>query len=183
MVPINSQQFLKRITQNHLFAPNRGGCFENDKSDALMESFGASIHFDHRLYAADCMGSIAYSKALSKINILTEEESAQIIGGLESILSEWNDKSFEIKPQDEDIHSANERRLGELIGSVAGKLHTGRSRNDQVATDMRIWLRNEARGILKYLTDLVSVVICRAEKEVDVMMPGYTHLQVKFTKL
>lgn len=147
-----------------------------------MNSFGSSISFDQRLYSADCIGSIAYCKALSKIGILTEDECVQIIGGLETVQSEWKNKSFEIKPEDEDIHSANERRLGELIGSVSGKLHTGRSRNDQVATDMRIWLRDEATTILKYLKDLLSVLVCRAEKEVDAILPGYTHLQVKYKR-
>lgn len=144
-----------------------------------MASFGSSISFDQRLYAADCIGSIAYCKGLSKIGIVTEEECVQIIDGLETVQSEWNNKSFEIKPADEDIHSANERRLGELIGSVSGKLHTGRSRNDQVATDMRIWLRTEATSLSQYLKDLLSVVVCRAEKEIDAILPGYTHLQVR----
>lgn len=148
-----------------------------------MQSFGASISFDRRLYASDCIGSIAYSKALRKIGILTDEECAQIIGGLETILAEWNNKTFELKSDDEDIHSANERRLSELIGSVSGKLHTGRSRNDQVATDLRIWLRTEAAALLKYLKYLISVVVSRAEKEVDVLVPGYTHLKVSLRKI
>lgn len=145
-----------------------------------MDMFGASITFDRRLYAADCIGSIAYCKALAKtnVNVLTEDESVQIISGLKTILSEWNNNTFELKPEDEDIHSANERRLSELVGSVSGKLHTGRSRNDQVATDVRIWLRYEATSILTYLTKLISALVDRAEKEINVLMPGYTHLQV-----
>lgn len=145
-----------------------------------MDTFGASITFDQRLYAADCICSMAYCRAICKSGIITGDESVRIIGGLETILSEWNDKRFVVTSDDEDIHSANERRLGELIGSIAGKLHTGRSRNDQVTTDMRFWLRNEADVIQKSLSELISVVVCRAETEVDVIMPGYTHLQVKY---
>lgn len=143
-----------------------------------METFGASILFDRRMYAADCTSSMAYCRALAKIGIVTEVESDQLISGLETILFEWKDNQFELKPDDEDIHTANERRLGELVGPVAGKLHTGRSRNDQIVTDMRIWLRNEATSILSYLKELISVAVCRAEREIDVFMPGYTHLQV-----
>lgn len=83
-------------------------------------------------------------------------------------------------PDDEDIHTANERRLSEIVGkSIGGKLHTGRSRNDQVATDMRIWLMDEVAKVKAYLKDLIAVMAARAEKEVDVLMPGYTHLQVR----
>lgn len=144
-----------------------------------MDSFGASITFDQRLYEADCICSIAYSRANQEIGILTEFECTRIVDGLQTILSEWANKSFEVKPTDEDIHSANERRLGELIGtSIAGKLHTGRSRNDQIATDMRYWLRSECVVILNHLYKLIAIVTERAEREIDVIMPGYTHLQV-----
>ncbi|KAG4067451.1 hypothetical protein HA402_009688 [Bradysia odoriphaga] len=154
-----------------------GGRFEDCKNDPLMDSFGESISFDQRLYEADIIASKAYCKAICKIGIITETECAQIIDGLETILTEWNSKTFVVKPDDEDIHSANERRLGELIGTISGKLHTGRSRNDQVATDLRLWLRIEATAILNHLTELISVVVRRAENEVDVIMPGYTHMQ------
>lgn len=87
---------------------------------------------------------------------------------------------FKIHSDDEDIHTANERRLTELIGPLGGKLHTGRSRNDQVATDMRLWLLGEVDGIEKGLKDLIRVMVERADKEQDILMPGYTHLQVPF---
>ncbi|CAO3608170.1 unnamed protein product [Cunninghamella blakesleeana] len=145
--------------------------------DPLMDAFNASIHFDCRMYEADCIGSIAYAKALAKNNIITEQERDQLVEGLQSVMKEWENKTFELKPGDEDIHTANERRLGELVGSVAGKLHTGRSRNDQVATDMRIWLREEASKILAHLKELISIVVNRADREIDVLIPGYTHLQ------
>ncbi|CDS12192.1 Putative Argininosuccinate lyase [Lichtheimia ramosa] len=145
--------------------------------DPLMDAFNASIHFDKRMYAADLIGSMAYSKALAKNNIITEEERDKLVNGLQQVMDEWQGNKFEIKPGDEDIHTANERRLGEIIGPLAGKLHTGRSRNDQVATDMRLWLRDEASAILAHLKELISVTVARAEKEIDVLLPGYTHLQ------
>ncbi|KAI8146308.1 argininosuccinate lyase [Fennellomyces sp. T-0311] len=145
--------------------------------DPLMDAFNASIHFDKRMYAADLTGSMAYSKALAKNNIITQEECDQLVSGLGKVMDEWDAGKFEIKEGDEDIHTANERRLGEIVGSVAGKLHTGRSRNDQVATDMRLWLRDEATTILAHLKELISITVARAEKELDVLIPGYTHLQ------
>lgn len=147
--------------------------------DPLMDAFNASINFDKRMYAADVTGSIAYSRALAKNGIITSEECDKLVDGLQKVLEEWEAGTFQLKPGDEDIHTANERRLGELIGPLAGKLHTGRSRNDQVATDMRIWLREEASKIQGYLKELISVIVNRAEKEIEVMMSGYTHLQVK----
>lgn len=88
---------------------------------------------------------------------------------------------FVPKPGDEDIHTANERRLGEIIGSAAGKLHTGRSRNDQVATDMRLWLLDEIQDVTEALKGLIRVLVERADKEKDILLPGYTHLQVRPT--
>ncbi|KAJ3088551.1 hypothetical protein HK102_008505 [Quaeritorhiza haematococci] len=153
-----------------------GGRFTG-KTDPLMEAFNASLSFDKRMWKADIAGSIAYAKALQKVSILTESECNTLVEGLTAVGKEWEAGTFETKPSDEDIHTANERRLGELVGTVAGKLHTGRSRNDQVATDMRLWLREEARTLAKYLKDLIKVFIQRARSEIDVLMPGYTHLQ------
>jgi argininosuccinate lyase len=90
---------------------------------------------------------------------------------------------FQVQPDDEDIHTANERRLSELIGPLGGKLHTGRSRNDQVATDMRLWLLEQASEIEAALVSLIRVMVDRADKERDHLMPGYTHLQVSFRSL
>ena len=97
--------------------------------------------------------------------------------GLEQVAEEWRGGQFQIAPGDEDIHTAVERRLGELVGSVAGKLHTGRSRNDQVATDLRWWLRNRVDELDGLLVELIRTALARAEAEIDVLMPGYTHLQ------
>lgn len=144
-----------------------------------MMKYNASIYYDRAFYAQDIAGSIAYARANIETGILTSDEFKKIEQGLLSVKEEWQTNKFEIKPEiDEDIHTANERRLGEIIGTqVAGKLHTGRSRNDQVATDMRLWLRDELRKIESYLTDFLKVTIARAEKEIDYIMPGYTHLQ------
>ena len=109
--------------------------------------------------------------------MLTAEESAAIVEGLSKVGAEWAAGTFEIKSGDEDIHTANERRLSELIGAVGGKLHTGRSRNDQVATDTRLWLYNQLLLIRAALRELIRVAADRAEAEADVIMPGFTHLQ------
>lgn len=147
--------------------------------DPLMVSYNESIYFDRAIYAQDIRGSIAYARANSKIGILTKEEFNAIEKGFHQVLSEWQNNKFEIKPGvDEDIHTANERRLGEIIGTnIAGKLHTGRSRNDQVATGMRLWLRDQLRDIEQYLVALLRVTTSRAESEIEALMPGYTHLQ------
>lgn len=111
-------------------------------SDSLMERFNASIMFDWRLYAADIAGSIAYAGALERAGLVTTEECAALQQGLATIRAEFDAGTFELRLADEDIHTAVERRLRELAGPVAGKLHTGRSRNDQVATDLRLHVRN-----------------------------------------
>ena len=109
-----------------------GGRFTG-ATDTLMEKFNASIGSDRRMWREDIEGSQAYARALSKTSVLTEAEAAEIVAGLDAVAAEWRAGTFEIKPGDEDIHTANERRLTELIGAVGGKLHTGRSRNDQVS--------------------------------------------------
>jgi len=114
---------------------------------------------------------------LVRAGILQAAEAEQIVDGLEQVAEEWRKGEFVIRANDEDIHTANERRLTELIGTVAGKLHTGRSRNDQVATDVRLWLREEIEAIQRHLRQLIRVTADRAEVEIDLLMPGYTHLQ------
>lgn len=146
-----------------------------------MEKFNESLPFDKRMWAEDIRGSQAYAKALSKVGILTQEEATTIVQGLSTIAEEWKAGAFTIKQGDEDIHTANERRLTELVGAVGGKLHTGRSRNDQVATDTRLWLYGQLNVIRGALRDLITVAADRAEAEVDVLMPGFTHLQPAMT--
>ncbi|KAI1411206.1 argininosuccinate lyase [Hypoxylon sp. FL1857] len=147
--------------------------------DPLMVAYNESIHFDKALYKQDILGSIAFARANKKGGILTEAEFDKIEMGLQEVMQEWESGKFVIVPGvDEDIHTANERRLGEIIGKeVAGKLHTGRSRNEQVACDMRMWLRDELRKIEAHLVTFLRVAADRAEAEVDHVMPGYTHLQ------
>ncbi|KAI0780763.1 argininosuccinate lyase [Trametes elegans] len=154
-----------------------GGRFTG-KTDPLMHEFNQSLRYDKRMYAADVAGSIAYAKALARVGILSEDEQRKIVDGLTAVGREWEQGTFEVQADDEDIHTANERRLTELIGPLGGKLHTGRSRNDQVATDMRLWLLGEVRAVEKGLKDLIRVMVERADKEKDILMPGYTHLQV-----
>lgn len=153
-----------------------GGRFTGE-TDPIMEKFNASIGFDKRMWKADILGSQAYVKALLKVDIVTEDEMKSIHEGLEKVSKEWEAGEFVIEKGDEDIHTANERRLKELIGQPAGKLHTGRSRNDQVATDMRLWLREELVSLRHHLINLIHVIVERARRDIDVLMPGYTHMQ------
>ncbi|KAK5047339.1 hypothetical protein LTR84_006862 [Exophiala bonariae] len=154
-----------------------GGRFTG-KTDPLMDQYNESLSIDRVFYAQDIRGSIAYARANVKTGILTPKEFEKLEEGLIAVLKEWEEGKFQAAPGDEDIHTANERRLGEIIGTnVAGKLHTGRSRNDQVATDMRMWLRDELVLIEGYLVDLLKVIAHRAKQDIDYIMPSYTHLQ------
>lgn len=145
--------------------------------DPIMETFNASIAYDQRMWQADIKGSKAYVKALQKAGLVTEDEMKQILTGLDKVFDEWYKGDFRIKDGDEDIHTANERRLKEIIGDPAGKLHTGRSRNDQVATDMRLWLRDAIITLKKQTLQLISTMVERAAVEIDILFPGYTHTQ------
>jgi argininosuccinate lyase len=144
-----------------------------------MVQYNESIYFDKVLFKQDILGSIAFARANAKSGIISQAEFKKIEQGLLEVQKEWEAGTFRIVPGvDEDIHTANERRLGEIIGKdVAGKLHTGRSRNEQIATDMRMWLRDELRTIEEHLKAFLNVIAARAEKEIDHIMPGYTHLQ------
>ncbi|MCB0001527.1 MAG: argininosuccinate lyase [Anaerolineae bacterium] len=153
-----------------------GGRFD-EAANPLLRQFNDSLPFDRRLWLEDIFGSMAYAEGLARAGILTIEESDLLLAGLEQVAQEWRDGIAQIEPGDEDIHTAVERRLGELIGSVAGKLHTGRSRNDQIATDQRWWLRNQIDDLDRLLAELIDAATERAETEIDVLMPGYTHLQ------
>jgi argininosuccinate lyase len=147
------------------------------KTDSLMERFNASIGFDRRLWAADIRGSIAYAQALERVGLITTEERDDLLRGLEMVRTEFAEGRFQIQPTDEDIHTAVERRLGELIGEVAGKLHTGRSRNDQAATDVRLYMLDKIASLREALVNLQRAIIEKAEAHIEVIMPGYTHLQ------
>ncbi|XP_018007115.1 argininosuccinate lyase isoform X2 [Hyalella azteca] len=153
-----------------------GGRFTG-ATDPIMERFNSSLQRDKIMFKEDIQGSIAYSRAIERAGLLTAEEATKIRVGLESVLQEWTSGSFVVHPSDEDIHTANERRLKELIGEVGGKLHTGRSRNDQVATDTRLWLRSHLGATATWLLDLIKALLARAEDTKHVLCAGYTHLQ------
>ena len=153
-----------------------GGRFDQP-TDPRMDQLNKSIGFDARLWEVDIIASQAYANAICEAGVLSEAERDQIVNGLEKVFEEWDEGRFVIRPEDEDIHTAVERRLTELIGPVAGKLHTGRSRNDQVATDLRLYLCNALQSLEGLLNDLQLTIIEAAERGVDVIMPGYTHLQ------
>jgi argininosuccinate lyase len=153
-----------------------GGRFQQS-TDSSMEQFSASISFDRILYAYDIEGSIAHCKMLSKCKIIKPSEAKKIINGLERIAKEFVEGRFEVEDRLEDIHMNIENRLSELIGPVAGKLHTARSRNDQICLDIRMYLRDEVDEILKELKRLTKTLLDLAKKNIDHIIPGYTHLQ------
>ena len=146
-------------------------------TDKFVEEFTASIAFDQRMYRYDIQGSIAHARMLAKQKIIAAEDAEQIIGGLEAILADIEANRFEFEVSLEDIHMNIEARLIERIGPVGGKLHTARSRNDQVALDVRLYLRDELKEILAYLDAFQESLLNQAEANLAVIMPGYTHLQ------
>jgi len=153
-----------------------GGRFDQP-TDSLMDQFNKSIGFDARLWKVDILASQAYARAICEAGVLSEEERDMIIDGLERVAEEWQADAFILQPGDEDIHTAVERRLTELIGPTAGKLHTGRSRNDQVTTDLRLYLCLTLQEMEDRLNGLQLTLIDVAERTIDLIMPGYTHLQ------
>jgi argininosuccinate lyase len=159
-------------------SPLWGGRFTG-ANDPLMARFNASLPFDWRLWDADITGSVAWARAIARAGLLTGNECDQIIAGLAGLHAEIaaDPVAAFAGAVDEDIHSYVERRLTERIGPVAGKLHTGRSRNDQVATDVRLWLRGQIDALDTALGELIAAAADRAEAEMDVLMPGYTHVQ------
>ena len=153
-----------------------GGRFKQS-TDTLMETFSASISFDKRLYDCDIEGSIAHCKMLARCKIITTAESNKIIKGLKRILRECDEGRFKFSDSLEDIHMNIENRLREIIGPVAGKLHTARSRNDQVCLDIRLYLRKEIDDIVGEINRLTKTLITIAKKNINHLIPGYTHLQ------
>jgi argininosuccinate lyase len=153
-----------------------GGRFR-EATDSSVEAFTASIHFDCRLYRQDIAGSIAHAGMLGRQGILSAEEEKSIVSGLKGILRDIERGRFIFRDEDEDIHMAVEKALIERIGAPGEKLHTGRSRNDQVSLDMRLYLRDEIKGILKLLAGLNMKLLNLAKQEKTTLIPGYTHLQ------
>lgn len=154
-----------------------GGRFDAKPSD-LMQEINQSITFDKKLYKQDIQGSTAHAKMLAQVGVLTKSESEKIISGLKKVEKEIAEDEFNFKIELEDIHMNIESRLREIIGDVAGKLHTARSRNDQVATDFRLFVRDEIDEVLKLISDLQKNLVKKAEENFGVILPGFTHLQV-----
>ena len=153
-----------------------GGRFR-EEADELVDRFNASISFDRALYREDILGSIAHCKALAKAGVLTEQESARIIKALEQIKGELERGPYPNEHEFEDIHSLVERALVDKVGELGEKIHTARSRNDQVALDMRLYVREASKRIISLIKELQGALVRQAEKNLDLIMPGYTHLQ------
>jgi argininosuccinate lyase len=145
--------------------------------DPLFQRMNSSIVFDYRLAPYDIEQSLAHVKMLAASGIVEPAEAGEIARGLAAVQAELDDDTFEIRPDDEDIHMAIERRLTEIVGPVGGKLHTARSRNDQVATDVTLFVRGHALAAYELLTDLMQALVVLAERHLDWPVPGYTHLQ------
>jgi len=146
-------------------------------TETLMEAFNASIGFDIRLWEADIEGNLAQAEALRRCGVLTSEEWAALVVGLHQVRAELADGRYQPGAETEDIHMAVERRLIEIVGPVGGKIHTGRSRNDQVALDVRLYLKQALLRLEGKIVALQEALVARAEAEIDTVMPGYTHLQ------
>jgi argininosuccinate lyase len=153
-----------------------GGRFA-EPTDTDLKALNDSIAFDQRLYRQDIAGSIAYARAIAQAGVISAQEADTLVSGLEAVRAEFDAGTFELKPDDEDIHTAVERRLTELVGAVGGKLHTGRSRNDQVATDFRLWVLDALAEVDDLLSQFQMALIGQAETHLHTVMPGYTHLQ------
>ncbi len=153
-----------------------GGRFASGPA-AIMEAINASIGFDRKLFAQDIAGSLAHSAMLADRGIISAEDREAIHQGLNTILREIEEGRFSFSTRLEDIHMNVEARLAELIGPAAGRLHTARSRNDQVAVDFRLWVKNEAGRVVDALTGLIRTLLVRAEEHAGSVMPGFTHLQ------
>ncbi len=153
-----------------------GGRFTENLNELAAE-LNNSLPFDWRLADVDVRGSIAWAQAIANAGVITADEATQLVGGLRQILDEVHNNQLDFNTNDEDIHSLVERRLGEIVGAVAGKLHTGRSRNDQVATDFRLWLMETTDQVDQALHQLQSVLVVRAESDWGINLPGYTHFQ------
>ncbi len=165
------------MSDNNQTAKPWGGRF-TQPTDAFVEAFTASVNFDRRLYHYDIMGSIAHARMLCEVGVLTAAERDSIVEGLTAIEQEIESGAFEWSVSLEDVHMNIEARLTARIGDAGKKLHTGRSRNDQVATDIRLYLRDEIDAATAELARLQGALLDMAEREADTILPGFTHLQV-----
>jgi argininosuccinate lyase len=153
-----------------------GGRFQKE-TDRLVEDFHSSVSFDRRLYRYDIKGSMAHARMLGRAGVISAAEAGQIVTGLEAVLADIEAGRLEFSVEAEDVHMNIEQWLTDRIGEVGKKLHTARSRNDQVALDMRLYLKEEIRAVQGLLRDLIASLLGLAEKHLDTIMPGYTHLQ------
>jgi argininosuccinate lyase len=149
----------------------------SEPQDPLFQAINSSVSFDYRLAPFDLDQSLAHARMLARVGGLTEDELADLERGLNDVRIEIEQNRFEIRPDDEDIHMAIERRLTEIVGPVGGKLHTARSRNDQVATDVALFVRAHAERDRRGVLELMQTIVGVAEQHLDWPMPGYTHLQ------
>ncbi|MDY0111273.1 MAG: argininosuccinate lyase, partial [Candidatus Krumholzibacteria bacterium] len=154
-----------------------GGRF-SEPTDAFVQAFTASVDFDRRLYRHDIEGSRAHARMLARVGVLTEAECQKIVDGLDDIQADIERGEFAWLTELEDVHMNIEARLTDRIGAVGKKLHTGRSRNDQVATDVRLWLREQIDLLQAEIRRLQTGLLDLAEREADTILPGFTHLQV-----
>ena len=152
------------------------GRFEGGPAAELM-AFTESLSFDQRLWPDDIGGSRAHVRGLARTGIISDLERDQVLAALDTVAAELGDGTFVFAPSDEDIHTAVERRVTELAGAAGAKLHTGRSRNDQSATDVRLWCKRELMVVARRVVDLQAVLLQRADAAGEVYLPGYTHLQ------
>ncbi len=171
-LPHSQHKGTKRSSESKLW----GGRFQ-DPTDALVESFTASIGFDRRLYDYDIEGSVAHCKTLQRAKVLSSRESRAIIKGLHRVREDIRAGRHQWKIEDEDVHMSIERKLTKLIGPLGGKLHTGRSRNDQITLDLRLYLRDALQHLQADLSKLQLSLVTLADRYKKVMMAGYTHLQ------
>jgi argininosuccinate lyase len=153
-----------------------GGRFETGPSE-IFERFSGSLHFDKRLLDSDCRGSQAFARALQHVGIVTAEESAKLVDAFEQIRLDAKQPGFFDGASDEDVHTLVIRKLKERVGALADKIHTGRSRNEQVSLDIRLWLRDEMDSILHQLALTMGALLAMARKYPDALVPGYTHLR------
>ncbi|MFW6125373.1 MAG: lyase family protein, partial [Pirellulales bacterium] len=146
-----------------------------DRTDPRVEKFTESVSFDRRLYAHDIAASIAHAQMLADVGLLSPEERDQIVAALEAIRGQIEAGRFHFSAEREDIHMHVEAALIERLGDVGRKLHTGRSRNDQVSTDLRLWVRDAIDTLDDQLLALQRAFVARAESDADIVLPGYTH--------
>lgn len=152
-----------------------GGRFETGPAE-LFERYSGSLHFDQRLFEADVIGSIAYASALERVGILSSEERARIHAAFDAMRVASSEPGY-FDADDEDVHTFVIRKLGEIVGPLADKIHTGRSRNEQVATDFRLWMKSAILDLQRRLEDLMRALLELAEREPRALLPGYTHLR------